>query len=65
MTNEAQMIEALKAQNSIIEACQKTLTNYLVPDGLSIEAAMYELLGLLDGPHQRFVQEQYLRAVTK
>jgi len=53
------------AQTAIIRKAQAILTRYLVPDGISAERAVNDLLGLLDGPEQRVAQSAWDAAISK
>lgn len=61
----AKLEEALIAENDLITDCQTVLTRYLegLPRGITKDAAVSALLGLLDGPQQREAQSRAREAL--
>ena len=51
--------ELLRDMNALFERAQRIVVDYLPPNsGISEHAALSELIGVLDGPEQRRVQEE-------
>lgn len=59
------LLASAQAQDSLIADAQLILSRFLQPDQLTADAALPELLGLLDGPRQREVQAQSLSAILQ
>lgn len=49
--------EALKDSNALIVEAQAIIASYLEPKGKDAKVALFDLIGLFDGPRQRAVQE--------
>ena len=58
------LVAALEDTNRLIRKAQDILSLYLQPDGDKDEA-IEELLGLLDGPEQREIQNKSFAALAK
>lgn len=60
------LLRSLFQSDALIREAQSILARYIVPDsGISDSDVVSQLLGLLDGPLQRSVQQQTLEAMQK
>ena len=50
------LLEALEGEERLIQTCQRFLEDYLIPNGLSAEDTISNLIAALDGPEQREIQ---------
>ncbi len=61
-------VEAMRVAGSAMEglvmSAQSFLAKHLPPDGTSEKETISELLGLLDGPHQRNVQKAWTASLN-